>query len=215
MDKGPYTTIKEGMDALQNHFVGADAYRMYDRKFRQVVQGNNETVAHYLFKFTEIIHCVNALAPTPEDKVSARDQLNTFMDGLNDDIQTYTCIQTVKTLAKGIELAQRAENSLKRTRKLASKNNHNSQNKKRKHGEGNHIKKSSKWCASCKMSNHTDDTCFKQHPELHKSKKHKSEVAAIDARPQLPVKINGSDVSALLDTASTESILSKQLNLFA
>ena len=68
------------------------------------------------------------------------------------------------------------------------------------------------------MDNHTEDKCFVLHPELKRVKRQRQnesghQTAAITApdRPMMPIKINEHSDTALLDSASTASIISKKL----
>ena len=67
LEKGPHNTVKQGLDALQSHFVGANAFREYSRLFRQLQQPG-QSVQDFICIFTNLLHCCNFLAPSDDDK---------------------------------------------------------------------------------------------------------------------------------------------------
>ena len=118
LDKGPFDNIGGGLDSLQSHFIGANAYREYSGQFRQHQQQSSESVQEFVAHFTDLLHCCNCLAPSEDDKISSIDRLNRFMDSLNDDIATTVALLKVKTLGEAITVAKQAEQSQNNKRKV-------------------------------------------------------------------------------------------------
>ena len=220
------TTYQEGLEYLQLHYKSADAYGACYRKFRQVQQQAQQGAQKYYFYFTSLVQQCNVLATNDEEKISEKDQVNAFNDGLRPDIKSLAMLTETETLSKAYQFAQRAETGLFTTAKyhrMAKSNNFQQKNsKKRQYSETKtDVSQDNKNCSHCNMSNHTTDSCFKLHPELRRNKRQKRlEVNSIQPAelPSIPVKINNHATTALVDTASTNSLINKQLkdylNLF-
>ena len=222
LDKQPYETTQQSLDMLQNHYVGADAHRRYHQRFRTAKQKQGQSLETFLTFFTKMVHCANALAPTPQDIISPREQMLAFLDSLSDDLQQFTNLEVAQSMAEAIDKAQRAEASLKLQKKAKRSSDQafptREKNKYQKKSKFEQLPKRSKViCDHCIKIGHVQEQCFSLHPEL-KTKGPKQgvlkgtmhEIHELDrSRFELPVDINGKPVSILLDTGATDTVIIK------
>ena len=162
-------TVQAALDDLQHHYIGTDAFELYNRKFRQSKQSEGQSVKSYYSYFNDIVHQCNALAPNRDDLISEDIQITTFMDGLNSEIQVLTTMQKPQSLSEAYEYATRAEQSLKLTaNKVAETFKHKGNKrqsfiKSKQPNNGNkdsHIRR----CSHCHLGNHEEAECWKLHP---------------------------------------------------
>ena len=220
LDQGPFTTTTEALNALQDHFIGADAHREYSRMFRTLVQQENESVQHFLGRFTDLLHCCNFLAPSPQDRISEADQLNRFLDALNTDVDTTVSLARVSTMTEAIAIAKQAENTTNKKRKLPQTSFIHRKQKRQKHHSrhynsdhkklDSHSSSDQPACTICHKKGHDENSCWQKHPHL-KPKSKARFASVISTRPNLPISVNNMPISALVDSGSTETIISKTL----
>ena len=138
------------------------------------------------------------------------------MDALITDVDTTVSLARVTSLSEAISIAKQAESNNYRKR---TDNDNHYQFKGIKKRKSNNFTKNPKvhfdlQCNYCKKKGHDEIKCWSKNPEFKPQKnKHKNfgKVAAISSRPSLPVKVNQHLTHALVDSGSTESIISKSL----
>ena len=81
-------------------------------------QRSNQSVQKFYHVLTSTIQQCNVLATTENDKISERDQLNIFLDGLLPHVQQLATIQHHETLAEAFNATQQAESALKLTKTI-------------------------------------------------------------------------------------------------